>query len=156
MKRLFVAAALCGPLFSQQPAAQQTTPAAPVAEASAPSPVPGGEENWLTGFVDLGYRWVPGNAGSINTYRSIVDLNSGPKLLATEFTIRDPKHRLFDEIDVRAYDWGDDPYESLHVGIRKRKFYDFSADYRNITYYNNLPGYADPLLASSGAVLDEQ
>ena len=57
--------------------------------------------------------------GSLDTYRSIVDLGSGPKLLGDEFTVIDPKHRLFDRIDVRAFDWGGDPYATLHVDIRK-------------------------------------
>jgi hypothetical protein len=163
MRGLLVLAALWAPLWAQQtpPAASApppvavTTPAPAAATPAAESPVPS-EENWLTGYIDLGYRWTTGVGGSLNTYRSIVDLGSGPKLLGTDFTIVDPKHRLFDQIDVRAYDWGDDPYESVHVGVRKAKLYDFSADYRNIAYYNNLPGFADPLLASTGVTLNEQ
>ena len=38
---------------------------------------------------------------------------------------------------------------------KKAKLYDFNADYRDIAYFNNLPSYADPLLAR-GIVLDEQ
>ena len=53
------------------------------------------DDNWLTGFIDLGYRWLTGVGGSFDTYRSIVDLGSGPKLLATDFTIRDSRRRLF-------------------------------------------------------------
>jgi len=129
----------------------------PAQQAAAPaaSPVPA-DENWLTGYIDLGYRWETGVYGSYDTYRSIVDLGSGPKLLATEFTITDPKHRLFDRIDVRAFNWGDDPYETLHIGVKKARLYDFSADYRNIAYYNNLPAFADPLLATTGVILNEQ
>lgn len=93
--------------------------------------------------------------GSLNTYRSVVDLGSGPKLLRTEFTILDPKSRLFDRIDVRASNWGDDPYSTLHASVRKQHLYDFTADYRNIAYFNYLPSYADPLL-SRGVMLDER
>ena len=166
----------CGSLFAQQPApapVAPTTPAAPapVAQAQAPTtaptasatvaapaaaPVPDPNENWLTGSLDLGYRWVTGVGGSFDTYRSIVDLGSGPKLLGADFTIVDPKHRLFDRLDVRAYDWGDDPYSSVHVDLKKAKLYEFSADYRNIAYYNNLPSFADPLLGTTGTVLNEQ
>ena len=74
--------------------------------------------------------------------------------MSTEFTILDPKKRWFDRIDVRAYNWGD-PYATLHADISKAKLYSFSADYRNIAYYNNLPSFADPLLGT-GVVLDEQ
>ena len=67
----------------------------------------------------MGYRWRTGVAGSFDTYRSIVNLGSGPKLLGAEFTLTDPKHRAFDRIDVRAYSWGDDPYATLHLRANK-------------------------------------
>ena len=55
----------------------------------------------------------------MDTYRSLVDLGSGPKLLGAEFTITDPKSRWFDRINVRAYSWGDDPYGTLHADAFK-------------------------------------
>ena len=122
------------PATTQQPTATQP-PAAPApatnaaAASEAPSPVPS-NENWLTGSIDLGYRWQTGVGGSLDTYRSIVNLGSGPKLLGADFTITDPKSRLFDQIQVRAYSWGDEPYETVHVGARKKKLYEFNADYR--------------------------
>ena len=39
--------------------------------------------------------------------------------------------------------------------MRKAKLYDFSADYRDIAYFNFLPSYADPLL-SRGFILNQQ
>ncbi len=125
-----------------------------VAQEPAATPVPNAEQA-ITGSVDLGYRWNAGVGGSFETYRSIVNLGSGPKLLGTEFTILDPKRRLFDRLDVRAYDWGGDPYATLHVNAKKANRYRFDADYRNIAYFNNLPSFADPLL-SRGIVLNEQ
>ena len=127
----------------------ETTPAPPQA-----SPVPDAQPV-LSGYIDLGYRWVTGVSGSFATYRTIVDLGSGPKLLGTDFTILNPGKRFFDRIDVRAADWGDDPYETMHIDIRKARLYNFSGDYRNIAYYNNLPAYADPLLGT-GLILNEQ
>ncbi len=121
---------------------------------AAQSPVPT-SESWLTGSLDLGYRWRTDVAGSFNTYRSIVNLGSGPKLLGADFTLADPKHRAFDQMHVRASSWGDDPYSTFHLDANKSKLYDFSADYRNIAYFNFLPSYADPLLAR-GIVLNEQ
>src|ERR1700693_2665346 len=110
---------------------------------------------WLPGSIDLGYRWNTGVSGSLETYRSVVNLGSGPKFFGADFTIVDPKKRLFDRLDVRAYGWGDDPYSTLHVGVRKAKLYNFSADYRRIAYFNNLPSFADPTL-SRGIVLDQE
>ena len=125
-----------------------------LAQQATESPVAVTEPS-ISGSVDIGYRWRTDPAGSVNTYRSIVDLGTGPKLLGTEFTIQDPKHRYFDRIDARAYNWGDDPYTTLHVNARKLRMYDFNADYRNIAYFNNLPSFADPLL-SRGIVLNER
>jgi hypothetical protein len=149
-----LACALISIVVSASGLLAQTTPA-PAAEVS---PVPS-EQPILSGYIDLGYRWQTGVYGSDATYRTVVDLGSGPKLLGLDFTILNTflpaDMRFFDRIDVRASDIGDEPYETMHIDIRKAKLYNFSGDYRNIAYYNNLPGYADPLLGS-GLILNEQ
>lgn len=157
MKALSVVA-LAWPLLAQQPPQPPpaTAPATNAAATSeAPSPVPS-TDNWLTGSFDVGYRWQTGVGGSLDTYRSIVNLGSGPKLLGADFTITDHKSRLFDQVQVRAYSWGDEPYETFHLGARKKKLYEFNADYRDMAYFNFLPSYADPLLSSRGIALNEQ
>ena len=156
--KIFIAIVLLAPLFAQSPVPgtePSTAPSiAPPTARSAATPVPD-DEQWLTGSIDLGYRWRTGVAGSFETYRSVVNLGSGPKLLGTEFTMIDPKKRLFDRLEVRAYDWGGDPYSTLHVNAKKSRLYEFNAEYRNIAYFNNLPSFADPLFAR-GIVLNEQ
>ena len=112
-------------------------------------------EAWFNGYIDVGYTWRSDVGGSFDAYRSIVNLGSGPKLIGADFSIIDPKHRLFDEIRVRASGWGDDPYEIFHLDAKKSKLYEFSADYRDIAYFDFLPSYADPLLAR-GITLNEQ
>jgi len=142
---------------NQATSAQAAAPSPASATADQPaaaSPVPA-TEPLLTGYIDLGYRWVTSVAGGFDTYRSIVNLGSGPKLLGAEFTLTDPKKRLFDQLHVRAYSWGDEPYETLDIDAKKNNLYDFRADYRDIAYFNFLPSYADPLL-SRGIPLDEQ
>jgi hypothetical protein len=137
--------------------AKPTTPAPAAAAATTSdtaSPVPSIEPA-LTGWIDLGYRWQTGVGGSFDTYRSIIDLGSGPKFLGTDFTLADPKHRWFDTIQVRADSWGDEPSSSVHLEAKKSGVYDFNADYRDFAYFNFLPSYADPLLGQ-GIVLDEQ
>jgi hypothetical protein len=143
------------PLAAQTAAAPTTPPAAGAAAANAAAAPADSGESWLTGYIDLGYQWRTGVGGSFDTYRSVVDLGSGPKLFGADFTIFDPAKRLFDRIDVRAYDWGGQPYSTLHVDVRKSKVYDFHADYRNIAYFNNLASFADPLM-TGGVTLDEQ
>jgi hypothetical protein len=83
-------------------------------------------------------------AGSFPTYRTVVNLGSGPKLIALDFTILDPRHRWFDRVDARANSWGGEPYNTAHLDIRKKNIYDLSADYRNIAYFNALPSFANP------------
>ncbi len=148
-------AGLAGAVFAQDTAAPAPAQQGQPAAVPATSPVPSGQEI-LSGSIDLGYRWVTGPYGSAETYKSVVDLTSGPKLLGTDFTILNPGWNLFDRIDVRAYDWGGDPYSTLHVDVSRKKRYNFDADYRNLAYYNNLPGYADPLRGITGVILNEQ
>jgi hypothetical protein len=147
------------PLWAQTPAPTPAqTPAPPAAEqaaasgpAAAENPVPA-TESWLTGNIDLGFRWLTGPQGSAASYRSIIDLDQGPRLFGLEFTIKDPKKRLFDRIDARGNAWGD-PYNTAHVEVQKARVYDFNFDYRNIWYFNALPSFANPL-APNG--FDEQ
>src|ERR1017187_2041092 len=127
-----------------QPAAAPAAAAPAATDQKIESPVPAPVEDWLTGSVDLGYRWVT-DAGNFQAYRSVVNLGQGPKLTGMEFTILDPKKRLFDHLDARAYGWGGDPYSLAHVDARKLGIYDFSFDYRNIAYFNAMPSYSNPL-----------
>lgn len=136
---------------------QAAPPASTQAAAPAPqaaSPVPSAEPD-ISGWIDFGYRFRSGVNGSLDTYRSIVNLGSGPKLFGADLTLIDPKKRLFDTMHVRASGWGGDPYGSLHVDIEKSKIYRLDADYRDFAYFNDLPSYADPLL-TRGIMLDEQ
>ena len=137
------------PLLAQQ-AAQQ--PAPQPAPDAAVSPTPS-TEPWITGSVDFGYRFTS-IGGDNDVYRSVVNLGQGPRLLGLDFTIVDPKKRLFDHLDVRANNWGGDPYNTLHINASKRGIYDFNFDYRDIAYFSLLPSFADPLLGT-GIVLDE-
>ncbi len=146
--RTLLALMLAIPLVAQEPAAQ-SPPAAPAA-----SPTPS-TEPWLTGNIDFGYRCRTDVGGSFDTYRSIVNLGSGPKLFGAEFSIIDPRKRLFDRLDVRGYNWGGDPYNTVHVSAVKRGIYDLNFDYRNIAYFNFLPSFADPTLGS-GIFLNER
>ncbi len=85
---------------------------------------------------------------------SVVNLGSGPKLFGADFTLTDPKKHLFESMHVRASGWGGDPYGTFHLDAMKSKLYQFDADYRDLTYFNNLPSYADPLI-TRGIILNE-
>ncbi len=136
--RLALALIAAIPLLAQDPA--------------APTPVPS-TEPVVTGSIDLGYRFTS-VGGSNDVYRSVVNLGQGPRLIGLDFTVVDPQKRLFDRLDVRANNWGGDPYNTVHVDATKQGIYDFNFDYRDVAYFNLLPSFADPLMGT-GIVLDE-
>jgi len=151
MKLLLVLMLLI-PAFGQEQQ-QAAAPAQAQAQATAPakaeekpaaSPAPAGEQ-WVNGSFELGYRWLTDVRGNFQEYRSVINLGEGPKLFGADFTIQDPKRRLFDRIDVRASGWGGDPYTTGQLNARKLGVYDLSFDYRNISYFNAIPTFANPI-----------
>ncbi len=115
--------------------AQETQPVTAAATA---------DENYQ-GTVDLGGRWVSEVAGDFNTYRSVVNLNDGFRLLGLDLLARDPKRKLFDQLTLFADNWGD-PYNTIRLGAERRGTYRYTFDYRNIAYFNALPSFANPFL----------
>jgi hypothetical protein len=137
-------------LFGQEPKPEaKPAEAAPGAEEAKPeekpaeSPAPVVEQN-VTGTIDFGYRWRTDVAGSFNSYRSVVDLGEGPKLLGVDLSFQNPNQRLYDRIDVRGIGWGGDPYSTARLDARRSGLYNFSFDYRNLAYFNFLPSFANP------------
>ncbi len=147
---LFIGAAFAQPPSGAAQGAgnQQQSAPAEKAQASPDAGQAGGagstSDSWFTGSIDFGYRWRTGLVGSAPTYQSIVNLRQGMRLFGIDFTIRDPKKRFFDRVNARGYNWGD-PYNTAHVDATKSGWYDFRFDYRNITYYNALPSFANPV-----------
>ncbi len=134
-------------------AAQDATQAAAQDTNAVPPSTQPGET--LTGSVDLGYRWFSGAGGSMETYRSVVDIGSGVRLLGLDLSLESAAKKYFDRINVRGSGWGGDPYNTAHVDAVRHDWYSFSFDYRNIAYYNFLPSYADPTIGA-GIFLDQQ
>jgi hypothetical protein len=127
------------------PAGQQTT--APAAAPAASNPAPAAEP-WFSGSVNLGYRFVTGPYGNFPEYRSVVNLGQGLVLNGLDFTIIDPKKRLFDRVEANAFGWGGEPYELAHLNARKQAIYDFRFDYRNMAFFDAVPSYANPAAPS--------
>ena len=132
-----------GPADAAQAAPAPAAPAPP-ADQKAPPPAPApATDNWLTGYLDLGYRWVL-QYGNPTVYRSVINWPEGPRVLGWDFTVQDPNHRYFDIANFRGMGWGGDPYTTLYFDTHKKKLYDFRADYRNIAYFNAMPSFANP------------
>jgi hypothetical protein len=141
------------------PASASTSPAVPAvpatpAETATPQSRPSGE-SWITGSVDFGYRFLSTPGGSFETYRTVVNLGQGPRLVGLDLTITEPSRHWFDTIHVRGSGWGGDPFPTFHFDAKKAELYRLNIDYRGIALFDNLPSYADPLLAS-GVTLNEQ
>lgn len=93
---------------------------------------------------DVRERFVTGDRGQV--YRSIVNLGEGPKLFDAAL-----RYQGKDRLDLDAHNWGGDPNSELRVNLSREKVYEFLAQYRTLAYFNNLPTFANPLLAQ-GAV----
>jgi len=140
---------------AQKPADQSasSSQAAPAAAAAPAAEAQPSGDNWFTGSIEIGYRWVPTPGGNSDAYRSVVDLTSGFRIFNADFTVLDPHHRLFDRVDVHSSSWGD-PYTTLRVDMEKHDWYKLDAQYRNIAYFNFLPSFANPQFAQ-GSLLDQ-
>ncbi len=104
--KILLALLMALPLAAQEkpPAAQESALAAQEAPAVSPSAQP---EATFTGTVDVGYQWRSNVGGSMDTYRSVVNLGSGPKLMGLDLSFESATKRWFNRINVRGYNWGD-------------------------------------------------
>lgn len=102
----------------------------------------------LTGEFDIRNRFVVGDRGTV--YRSIVNLGEGPRLFDGSV-----HYEGKDKIDLTAHNWGGDPDSEAKLEVRRDKMYELMLQYRTLAYFNNLPSYANPLLAQ-GALLSQR
>jgi hypothetical protein len=139
-------------LAQQQPAPAAAPEPQQQAQAAAAPPSDGP----VTGSIDFGYRWTVKEYGNNNMYRSIVNLGDGPKLFDAALSFRSPRPSYTDRIDVQLNSWGGEPYSTARVSARKEGSYELGFAYRNISYYNNIPSFANPLLESGLPSFDSQ
>lgn len=99
---------------------------------------------------EVGYRALLGQHGNINTYRSVVNLGEGPKILQFQSTYKPPSSKYLDEFRVNGSNWGD-PLNTFQLNADKTALYRLNFQYRNIAYFNALPSFANPQLAKGGA-----
>ena len=134
--------------------ATQTAAAVPADKAAAPAATPD-KESWIQGNIDVGARYVSHVDGSWNTYRSIVNLNDGLRIASADLKMT-PKNTFADSILLQLHDIGD-PYSSVRLDMQKNGIYRFTSSYSNVAYFNYLPSFADPTLATTnGFALNEE
>jgi hypothetical protein len=132
--------------------AASLTARAQEAEGEIAPPV---EEKKLAFAVEAGNRWIQDVRGNFDAYRSVVNLGEGPRLFDAQVTYIDPGGKLAERIDIRAFSWGGDPYNTAYVNADKKGVYSLDFSYRNVAYFNSLPSFANPLL-DEGILLSQR
>jgi hypothetical protein len=127
---------------------KQTFPAAdesPVEPKPAPEGFKVGPYEGRAEF-EVGFRVASDVRGNFDMYRSVVNLGEGPRLLNANVSLRAPygTGQYFDHLDINFNNWGGDPYNNMRLAIGRTDKYEFTADYRNLNYFNYVPTYADP------------
>ena len=92
-------------LLAQAPAKPEAVKQEP-AKAEAPKPEvakPEGEKPF-TISTEVGHRWLTNQNGSFNTYRSVVNLGEGPRVLGFEAGANGTK--AFDLLRLTGANWG--------------------------------------------------
>lgn len=138
------------PKPAPEPSTEKAAPAAADASTSK-------KEQMLEGSIDIGERWVSTVGGDMNTYRSIVNLGSGPRVVNVDLKLIPPGHasKAADSVLLQAHSWGD-PYNSMRLDMQKNRIYRFTSNYSNISYFNYLPSFADPTMLTTGVFMNQR
>jgi hypothetical protein len=121
---------------------------APAAAQQAPLP-----PAFLTGSVSLGVRSVDLD-GTEAKYREDVNLDDGARVFGVQLGYVAPTGEApVDRVDLDAANLGGDPFESVHLGVRKYGAYDLKLDRRRSEYFYDdtiLPAAAASVTGSTG------
>jgi hypothetical protein len=132
--------------------AQDTTPPpSPGAQATTPPPSPG--DNVRFGYVihqsvDFGGHIV-NQSGSGAMYDTLVNIQSGPRLLDSSFemTAVNPAHALlFDRLSSHSFGYGGDPIDGTFMNVSKGRIYNFQGSFRRDRQYFDYDLLANPLI----------
>ena len=99
-------------------------------------------------------------SGNTGMWQTMVDLDSGPRLLEYTFDMHSPEHggTLFDDLSISNYGYGGDPNNLSRLRMQKGKLYDFSATFRrnrNIFDYDLLGNPLNPANSNPYVPVDE-
>jgi hypothetical protein len=145
-------------------AAQEAAPAVAAAPVNAPLPVkPVVQDGFVVHqTVDLGGHIV-GISGSGSMYDTLVNIQSGPRVLGQTITLRSvpgSKHTLFDSLTGFSNGFGGDPLNVVKLDFSKGKIYEFTGLWRRDRQYfdydlfgnPNIPGGQSIPIGAAGAL----
>ena len=93
--------------------------------------------------------------GSRAMYDTLVNLQSGPRMLGQTFEMRalpGNKHPLFDNLSAFSSGFGGDPYNFTKVNVTKGKLYEFSGLFRRDRQYFDYDLLGNPNLPSGYSI----
>ena len=129
-------------LSAQTPTANPTAPPAPPAEPD--SVTRGGYQ--IHQSIELGYRSTD-VSGSGDMYDTLVDLQTGPRILDQTLTMQSVDHQglLFDNLYLNSVGWGGDPNNYARLRADKNKWYNFQSSFRRDQSFFDYDLLANPL-----------
>jgi hypothetical protein len=122
-----------------------------LAQDTAPPPAPG--DNVRFGYVihqsvDFGGHIVT-QSGSGAMYDTLVNIQSGPRLLDSSFQMIavNPAHALlFDRLSSNSFGYGGDPVDGTFMNVSKGRIYNFQGSFRRDRQYFDYNLLANPLI----------
>jgi hypothetical protein len=121
--------------------------------AASPTPATSAETDGITsgGYqihssVELGYRSTD-VTGSGDMYDTLVNLQTGPRILDQTLTMQSVDHQglLFDDLYLNSSGWGGDPNNALRLRADKNKWYNLQGSFRRDQYFSDYDLLANPL-----------
>ena len=137
-----------GPTFAQS-SGQASPPASSSASADS------GEGKQIGGFqvtqsIEVGGR-INDVTGSEAMYDTLVNLQSGVRILEQSLTMRSLTHQdIFDSLTFNSFGWGGDPEQAARLRIAKYGWYTFSGSYQHMQNYFDYDLFANPLNPPNG------
>jgi hypothetical protein len=100
--------------------------------------------------VELGYRSTD-VTGSGDMYDTLVNLQSGPRVLDQTLSMQSVDHQglLFDDLFLNSFGWGGDPNNALRLRADKSKLYNLQSSFRRDQYFSDYDLLANPLNPST-------
>jgi hypothetical protein len=135
-------------LLAQTPTATPTpTPAPPPPPASAAESdgvIRGGYA--IRSSAEIGYR-TNDVTGSGDMYDTLVNLQTGPRLLDQMLSMQSVDHQglLFDDLYLNSFGWGGDPNNALRLRADKNKWYNLQGSFRRDQSFFDYDLLANPL-----------